>query len=183
MENVFAIITYLVIIFFTIYLFKKFNIKLPLLVVLFLIFLGITAFIGEYFFDINNHSLIDVVIALFLVSIVNIIIMTIQYKNNKELRLSIVYKIFFLFVIYDDHKSKKKIKKIFSWILMPLKLFITNEITTIKKQKSVYILNLLWNIVFLISVIFLFILDEFEIGFMVYLILPISLFIFKGYDN
>ena len=93
-----------------------------------------------------------------------------QYKNNKDIRLSIIYKIFFLLVILDDHKSKKKVKKIFSWLLMPLKLFLTNEITTIKNQKSIYILNLLWNIVFLISTVFLFVLEKFEIGIMIYLI-------------
>ena len=54
MENVFAIVICLGIIFFAIYLFKKFNIKLPLLIVLFLVFLGMTAFVGECFFDVNN---------------------------------------------------------------------------------------------------------------------------------
>ena len=182
MESFFSILLYGIIIFFIIYLFKKFNIKLPLLILLFIIFLGITEFVSEYF-DINNDTNIDVIISLFLVSIVNIIIMTLQYKKNKEIRLSIVYKIFFLLVILDDHKSKKKIKKIFSWLLMPLKLFLTNEITTIKSKKYIYILNLIWIVVLLISSILLFILNKTEIGIMLYLILPISLFIFKGFDK
>ena len=185
MENVLSILLYGVIIFFTFYLFKKFNIKLPLLILLFIIFLAITTFIGEYFFDIDsdNNAKVFSIISLFLVSIVNIIIMTLQYKNNKELRLSVVYKLLFLFAIFDNHNSKKKINKIFSWILLPLKLLFTNEITTIKNRKSVYILNLIWIVVFLISTIILFALNKFTIGIMLYLILPIALLIFKGFDK
>lgn len=171
-------------IFLAIYLFKKFNIKLPLLILLFIIFLLTTTFIGEYFFDIayNDNSLVFFIISLFLVSIVNVSIITVQYKKNKELRLSVVYKILFFYLIIDNHNSKKGINKIFSWILLPLKLLFTNEITTIKNRKSIYILNLIWIVVFLISTI-LFALNKMEFGISLYLILPIAVLVFKVLDK
>lgn len=181
LASLISILLYVVIIIFSIYLFKKFSIKLPLLILLFIIFSGITAFVGEYFFNFDN-SLVFFIISLFIVSIVNIIIMTLQYKNNKEIRLSIVYKILFFYAIIDTHNSKKRNKKIFSWILLPAKLLFANELTTIKNRKSIYILNLIWIIVFLTSSIF-FAFDKMEIGISLYLILAISIFIFKILDK
>lgn len=183
MENIFSILSYGLIIFFAIYLFKKFNIKLPLLILIWIIFLGITSFVGERFFDVDiENNVLIFFIPLFLTLILNIIIMTIQYKKNKELRLSIVYKLLFFFSIFDNHNSKKGIKKAFSWILLPLKLFFTNEITTIKNRRSIYLLNIIWNVLFLVSAIF-FALDKMVIGVMLFLILPIALLIFKGFDK
>ena len=184
MESVLTILLYGVILFLTFYLFKKFNIKFPLLVLLFVIFLATTTFIGEYFFDIDSDDNVAIffIISLLLVSIVNVIIMTIQYKKNKEIRLSVAYKILFFYAIIDNHNSKKGMKKIFSWILLPLKLLFTNEITTIKNRKSIYILNLIWIVVFLISII-LFALDKMTIAISLYLILAIALLIFKGFDK
>jgi len=187
LESIISILVYIFIIFFPIYLFRKFKMKLPLLIFLFMIFLIITSFIEEYVFNFNdNNWRVSTIISLFFISVVNIIITTLQYKNNQELKLSAIYKILFFYLIINDHNDQKKnkniIKKILSWVSLPIKLLFANKLTTIKNRKSIYILNLIWIVVFLMSSI-LFAFDKIEIGCSLYSILAISILIFKIIDK